>query len=69
MFYLLSGVFPEHNWIPWEFYRLPKNILTENKWWIQFVEHAAEKLGIKEPQDWYNVSHEAMYKIVGKYKH
>ena len=54
LFDLFSTVYPEYEWLPWQF-------TTRNYWESvenqrKFMDWAGNKLQIKEMSDWYNVS-------------
>jgi hypothetical protein len=53
---LLSSVYPEHEWLPWKFPRLPDNFWEDAKNERKFMDWAAKQLNIKEMGDWYNVT-------------
>lgn len=51
----LADVYPDHEWHPWKFRKVQKNIWDERKCVIQFVEALSKKLGIKSLNEWYDV--------------
>jgi hypothetical protein len=56
MYKLMSSVYPEYEWLPWRFVKSPHNFFVDNKNKRDFLDWAGKKLGIKELDDWYNVS-------------
>ena len=56
MYQMLSSVFPEYNFQPWEFKLDSHNFLIDNiNNQKEFIKVIGEKLNIKDPNDWYNV--------------
>jgi hypothetical protein len=53
---LLSGVYPEFDWLPWKFEKTPKNFWVDMKNQRKFLDWAGKQLGIKEMSDWYKIS-------------
>ena len=51
-------VFPEYDWLPWQFVQTPNKYWEDDKNKIKFVEWAGKELGIKEKNDWYKVTAE-----------
>jgi hypothetical protein len=52
---LLSGVFPDYEWLPWKFIHCPQNYWEDEKNQRKFLDWAAKQLSIKDMQDWYKV--------------
>ena len=53
---LVQAVYPEYNWIPWKFQRIPLNYWNnsiENQ--RKYFDSLAQQLGLKEMSDWYKV--------------
>jgi hypothetical protein len=50
---MLSALYPEFDWSPWQFVNRSHNIFENRK----FFDWAGEQLGLKHWTDWYNVSH------------
>ena len=55
---LLSSVFPEYDWLPWKFSRVPKGFWPELANQRKFVEWAAKQLNVKQMSDWYSITGE-----------
>jgi hypothetical protein len=54
---LLAAVYPEFDWVPWEFERCNRNVWTNVEDQRAFVEWAGKKWGINDMSDWYKVGH------------
>jgi hypothetical protein len=54
---LLSTVYPEYDWLPWKFYKGPKNFWTDLKNQRKFLDWAGKQLNVKDFSDWYSVTH------------
>lgn len=71
-YYALKETFPEYNWLPWLFYKVPEGFWDEienQKWFLKNVEI---KLKILKPEDWYNVTQDDINAVrgsglIGKY--
>jgi hypothetical protein len=50
---LLATVYPEYDWLPWKFYKLPKNYWQDIKNKRKFVEWVGKQWEIKDMSDWY----------------
>jgi hypothetical protein len=60
---MLKSVYPEHDWVPWKFKVLPKNLdrypeIIERA--LGFIE---AETGIKRPEDWYELSTPTLRKL------
>ena len=53
---LLSTVFPEYEWLPWKFEKLPINFWEDPKNMWKFFEWAASQLDVKSLTEWQNIS-------------
>ena len=53
---LLPAVYPEYNWLPWKFFKTPKNYWNDDLNKIKFVHYLAKALNINNLEDWYNVT-------------
>lgn len=53
---LLVEQYPDYDWLPWKFHNCPKNYWKDNKNIHKFMKWVENQLGIKELNDWYNVS-------------
>jgi hypothetical protein len=52
---LLSGSYPDYNWLPWKFTRCPPEFWDDLKNQGKFMEWATKQLNI-EMSDWHKVS-------------
>jgi hypothetical protein len=53
---LLKDVYPEYDWLPWKFEKVPLLFWDDIKNQQKFVKWAEKELKIKEMSDWYKVS-------------
>ena len=53
---LFENVFPEHEWLPWKFTRVPKNYWQNEKNIRKFMSWAEKELGIKDVGEWQKVT-------------
>jgi hypothetical protein len=60
---MLSAVYPEYNWLPWKFDRLPRNFWNEIANHRKFLDWAANELEIKEFSDWYKIIAQVIFSI------
>ena len=60
---ILNAVYPEHNWIPWEFTRVPAKYWEDVKNQRKFMDWAGKALGIKETNDWHNVVNQVKFLV------
>ncbi len=56
LYALLSSVYNECEWLPWRFHIAPKNFIFQKTDRIKFMKWAGERLNIKEPNDWNQVT-------------
>jgi hypothetical protein len=56
---LLATVYPEYNWEPWKFVKVPKNMWKDEKTAKLYLESAGKQLGIKGLNDWYKLLSES----------
>ena len=54
---MLTSVYPEYDWLPWEFSQVPKHYWEDVKNKRKFMDWAGNKLNIKDMSDWYRVTH------------
>ena len=54
---LISQVYPEYEWLPWRFKRIPVGYWEDIKNQRKFMQWAAQKLHIKDVNDWYKISY------------
>ena len=52
---MMPLVYPEYEWLPWKFYKLPNNYWDNIKNHRKFMDWAEKQLGIKEKSDWYKI--------------
>eukprot|EP01114_Cavostelium_apophysatum_P017812 TRINITY_DN5375_c0_g1_i1.p1 TRINITY_DN5375_c0_g1~~TRINITY_DN5375_c0_g1_i1.p1 ORF type:complete len:517 (-),score=158.27 TRINITY_DN5375_c0_g1_i1:2205-3755(-) len=57
----IMAVFPEVAWQPWKFSKMPNHFLDEDTHAKELIEHAASKLGISKPEDWYSVTQQQLH--------
>jgi hypothetical protein len=53
---ILSEVYPDYGWLPWQFSRCPATYWDDIKNQRKFLDWASKELKLKEPSDWYNVT-------------
>ena len=53
---LLASTYPDHEWLPWQFSKGPRNFWSENKNIRKFMDWAGKYLKVKEMNDWYKIS-------------
>lgn len=61
----LTSVFPEKNWHFWRFSQNPKGLWENEENVLQYLQWAGERLGVKSPQDWLNVSPKRLVELDG----
>lgn len=49
MFLLLTGIYPEHKWLPWRFG------VWDDQTCEQFVKYVEKEVGMKDKSGWYDV--------------
>jgi hypothetical protein len=54
--HLLATVFPEYEWLPWKFTRIPVRFWDNLGNQRKFVEWAGKQLKLNKLEDWYKVS-------------
>ena len=57
---MLTTVYPENDWEPWKFDNVPSAYLSDQKLHKNLLKNIANKIGIKNYEEWYNVN----YKVV-----
>ena len=55
---LLSSLYPDYEWLPWKFHKSPKNFWDDLRNIRKFMDFSGKELGIKEMNDWHNVSNQ-----------
>jgi hypothetical protein len=53
---MLSTLYPDYNWLPWKFSKVPFNYWQDLKNHRKFLDWAATQLNVKEMSDWYKIS-------------
>ena len=53
---LITSLFPDYNWLPWKFKNIPNGYWKDLNNQRKFLEQVAIEVGIKNLDDWYNVS-------------
>jgi hypothetical protein len=62
----LTSVYPEHEWLIWKFVHIPKGFFQKQENCKKFFEWLGKKLGVKNFEDWYNISLQDVVKYGGK---
>ena len=57
LFTVLTSVYPEYEWLPWKFSKVPVNYWNSVENRKKYMDWAGEQLGVKELSDWYNVNY------------
>lgn len=65
LFELLKDVYPTHDWKAWDFPYVPEGFWADTNNQIQYFQHLAQKLRIKDWTDWYNVTYDDIWKNRG----
>ena len=63
LFKILTSVYPDYEWLPWKFTRIPENGWKEGA--KQFMDMVTKELKMNTLDDWYNVSKEDIKKFKG----
>lgn len=53
---LLSTVYQDYNWQPWNFEKIPSNFWEKDDNKKMFIEWAGKQLGVKELNDWHKIT-------------
>ena len=53
---VLAEVYPDFDWKPWKFSRIPKSVWENKTVHREFMDSVAKELKIKDKSDWYNVN-------------
>jgi hypothetical protein len=65
----LQKIYSEIDWELWKFTRIPKEFWRNNLQLRRFFDDAANRLNLKEQEDWYNINKEELEdKIIGANK-
>ena len=52
---VLLEAYPEYDWLPWKFEKLPKYYWNNKNNVRKFMDWAGKELNVKEMSDWYKV--------------
>ena len=55
---LLTTVYPEYDWLPWKFERVPHRFWENVENQRKFLDWASVQLNIKKLDDWYQIKTE-----------
>jgi hypothetical protein len=58
---MLTAIYPEHEWIPWKFAKVPKNFWDSKENQRKFLQYTFTELGLKDMEDWYKVSRQVKF--------
>lgn len=53
---MLKEVYPEHDWLPWEFERTPPGVSRDPEVLEKAVSYIEKRYNITDPTDWYHLS-------------
>eukprot|EP01114_Cavostelium_apophysatum_P014359 TRINITY_DN3702_c0_g1_i1.p1 TRINITY_DN3702_c0_g1~~TRINITY_DN3702_c0_g1_i1.p1 ORF type:complete len:614 (+),score=148.50 TRINITY_DN3702_c0_g1_i1:97-1938(+) len=59
----LRSAYPEHRWEEWRFDKLPKDFAENHPRVKAMIAWGAQKLGVKQLDDWYQVTSHSMYEL------
>jgi hypothetical protein len=65
LFYLLSANYPEYDWKPWLFCKVPQSFWINKENQKKYLNWFAKKFNIKNLNDWYNISSKLFLKNGG----
>ncbi len=54
---LLSAAYPDYEWLPWRFKKLPNNYILTTNDKETIINFLKKTIGIKEKKDWENVNY------------
>src|SRR5690606_33263791 len=63
---LLQAIYPEMEWQPWRFKRVPSGYFNSQENQHRFFEHIANQLQIRCPEEWYNLKYKDFILAGGK---
>ena len=52
---LITSIYPQFDWIPWKFEKLPPNFWEDMKNQNKFLSFVSNKLSVLKPEDWYKI--------------
>eukprot|EP01114_Cavostelium_apophysatum_P000432 TRINITY_DN10397_c0_g1_i2.p1 TRINITY_DN10397_c0_g1~~TRINITY_DN10397_c0_g1_i2.p1 ORF type:complete len:506 (+),score=124.86 TRINITY_DN10397_c0_g1_i2:145-1662(+) len=67
LFKILQSVYPEYEWKPWNFEKVPSGFWEDDRNVRSFVEDMAVKLGLKSVEEWVEVPISEVHKLGGTY--
>jgi hypothetical protein len=53
---MLSNLYPEQEWLPWEFAKCPRSFWDDKNNQKKYMEWAGKQLKVKEMSDWYKLT-------------
>ena len=56
LYRLLTKVYPDFEWLPWKFAKVPANFWSDVKNQRSFLDWVAKEFKHKDLSDWYNVN-------------
>ena len=59
---ILQQVYPDYNWLPWQFDKSPRNFWNDPKNTRKYMDWISTQLNVKDMDDWYKVSYKACSK-------
>ena len=62
---LLSSIYPNYNWLPWRFNKVPSGYWNEVKEHRKFLDWVGEQMGLRNKSDWYNVTEKDIVRYGG----
>ena len=66
IFQLVCALYPEKNWIIWEFDTVSNGTLQDKKNIRNYMLYLCEKMGFTKPEHWYNISRKDFKKYNGE---
>ena len=66
VYHLLKEAYPEHDWKPWLFHKVPKGFWNSKENQRKFLDWIGDQMSIKTFSDWYKVSYKNLFKLGGK---
>jgi hypothetical protein len=61
----LATVYPDHEWLPWQFKRSPKSYWASLENQRTFMEWVKKQLGLSKLDDWYSVKVQQVQELGG----
>lgn len=53
---MMTALYPEQVWYPWNFVKPPRNYEPDQKTWELMILTLEKELSLSKPEDWYRVS-------------